>query len=149
MIDERIVCSRGCGFPVPGGCYVESIGSEEGVLPDIVVFEDPIPYPDAFHRGWINIDLDALIAGAGVQRTGKSLARLEDTKLRQTADHLLGETFGANVVVRPGHALTLIEQIAHVFTANGILPGEPASAEQMKGVLQANLQDLLLHIDFK
>ena len=55
MAEDRLVQERGCGFPKPGGVYLESMGSAGGLLPIIVVLDPPIPV-DHFHRGWVYYD---------------------------------------------------------------------------------------------
>jgi len=49
-VQVRPVTRRGCGYPKPGGVYLESQGEVGGTLPMIVVIDPPIPH-DHFHRG--------------------------------------------------------------------------------------------------
>ena len=61
QVEVRQVMRRGCGYPKPGGVYLESQGKAGGTLPIIVVIEPPIEH-DHFHRGWVYIDLDEMLA---------------------------------------------------------------------------------------
>ncbi len=55
QVEVRQVSRRGCGYPKPGGVYLESQGEAGGTLPIIVVIEPPIEHTH-FHRGWVYYD---------------------------------------------------------------------------------------------
>jgi hypothetical protein len=149
MAIERIVSERGCGLPHAGGCYAESIGTRAGILPDIVVFEDSIPYLEPPHRGWVYFDLDGAIQGSGARRAGASAERLEDTKLGHLLAGPLQAAFGQSVVVRSGHAVDCVDTIAHILDRAGIEPQVMLDQPGMiKQLLRDHLPDLIGHIDF-
>ncbi len=68
-VPVRPVTRRGCGYPKPGGVYLESQEEAGGTLPIIVVIDPPIPH-DHFHRGWVYIDLDDMLAKRQVSYVG-------------------------------------------------------------------------------
>ena len=54
-VATRLVSRRGCGYPKPGGVYLESQGEAGGTLPIIVVIDPPIEHTH-FHRSWVYYD---------------------------------------------------------------------------------------------
>lgn len=56
---ERQVGPRGCGYPVAGGFYVESIGAVGGMLPRFVSIEPALPWH--FSRGITLVDGDFIL----------------------------------------------------------------------------------------
>jgi hypothetical protein len=49
-VETRLVTRRGCGYPKPGGVYLESQGEVGGTLPIIVVIDPPIEHDRAPHH---------------------------------------------------------------------------------------------------
>ncbi|MBI5033305.1 MAG: hypothetical protein HZB51_22525 [Chloroflexi bacterium] len=49
-VEVRPVMRRGCGYPKPGGVYLESMGELGGTLPIIVVIDPPVEHDRAPHH---------------------------------------------------------------------------------------------------
>lgn len=58
-IIERQVGPRGCGYPVQGGFYIESIGTVGGMLPSFVSIDPALPWH--FSRGVTIVDGDYIL----------------------------------------------------------------------------------------
>ncbi len=58
-IIQREIGPRGCGYPVEGGFYIESIGAVGGMLPKFVAIEPALPWH--FSRGVTIVDGDFIL----------------------------------------------------------------------------------------
>ncbi len=58
-IIQREIGPRGCGYPVEGGFYIESIGAVGGMLPRFVSIEPALPWH--FSRGVTIVDGDFIL----------------------------------------------------------------------------------------
>lgn len=54
---------RGCGYRDKGAVYLVSELDPNGVLPPYVLIDPPILYDGKHFRGWVEIDLGALLSG--------------------------------------------------------------------------------------
>ncbi len=134
-MEERFVKPRKCGYPKPGGVYLESIGDAGGTLPIIVVLDPPIPV-DHFHRGWVYVDLSGSIAAGNVQYVGTSVESAEDYKLRSAMDKIAHDIFGDDARVKPGQATKFHDAAFRILEAAGWKPGSTAAALQARGILR-------------
>jgi len=148
MPEDRLVQRRGCGFPIPGGVYLESIGSAGGTLPGIVVLDPPIPV-DHFHRGFVMIDLDATIAAHNVQYVGASLQSAEDYKLRAGMDKIARDVFGEGVRIKQGQVTKFHDAAFHILDQAGWQPGGAAAAMQARAILRGQASALAPMVNLK
>ncbi len=108
-IIEREVGPRGCGYPVEGGCYIESIGGAGGMLPWFVPIEPPIPWH--FFRGVTIVD-GAYILG----QTESKDADYERLKLMEEFAQIF---FGEHAKIVQGHAEQFARELNFVLDENG------------------------------
>src|SRR5512143_281938 len=127
-VEVRNVMRRGCGYPKPGGVYVECIGEPGGTLPIIVVLDPPIPYSH-FHRGWVYIDLDALIESREVKYVGSSVASAEEWHLRQRYQPIAQDVFGEDARLKNGQVLKFRETAVRILADAGWQPGAASGSE--------------------
>jgi hypothetical protein len=139
--EVRPVMRRGCGYPKPGGVYVECIGEPGGTLPIIVVIDPPVPYSH-FHRSWVYVDLDALIESREVKYVGSSVASAEEWHLRQKFQGIARDVFGEGVRIKDGQIIRFRDTTARVLTAAGWVPGVTASAQMAAQILREHAEEL-------
>jgi hypothetical protein len=148
MAETRLLSKRGCGYPTPGGVYLESIGSPGGTLPLIVVLDPPIPH-DHFHRGWVYIDLDAMLAEHQVQYVGASVQSAGEWHLRQKYQGVVRDVFGPNARIKDGQVLKFRDAAARLLQATGWQPGGLAHTLQAIQILRDHATDLAAYIELK
>ncbi|MCL4488375.1 MAG: hypothetical protein M1570_09635 [Chloroflexi bacterium] len=143
-VEIRDVMRRGCGYPKPGGVYVECIGEPGGTLPIIVVLDPPIEH-DHFHRGWVYIDLDAMLEEQKVKYVGTSLASAEEWHLRQKYQPIAQDVFGPEARLKDGQVLRFRETAARLLEEAGWQPG--VTVNQAVEVLREHMSELAAFID--
>ncbi len=148
MAETRLLSRRGCGYPRPGGVYLESIGSAGGTLPLYVVLDPPIPH-DHFHRGWVYIDLDAMLAENEVKYVGASVKSAEEWRLRQKYQGVACDIFGSDARIKDGQVLKFRDATARLLHTAGWQPGGPAHTLQAVEILRDHLEQLALFIELK
>ncbi len=143
MAETRLLMKRGCGYPKPGGVYLESMGEVGGTLPIIVVLDPPIEY-DHFHRGWVYIDLDEMLAKQQVSYVGASVASAEEWHLRQKFQDIAHDVFGDGVRIKNGQVIRFRDTAARILTSAGWTPGarSVASAMQASRILREHAEEL-------
>ena len=140
-LEIRPVTRRGCGYPKPGGVYVECIGEPGGTLPIIVVVDPPIPHSH-FHRGYVYIELDSLMASREVKYVGSSVATAEEWHLRQKYQGIAQDVFGADARIKQGQVLKFRDSAARILTQAGWEPGGAARMIQAQQILREHLAEL-------
>lgn len=148
MAETRLLMKRGCGYPKPGGVYLESMGEAGGTLPIIVVLDPPIEY-DHFHRGWVYIDLDAMIASGQVKYVGSSVASAEDWHLRKKYQAIAHDVFGPETRIKEGQVVKFRDTAARILAQAGWKPGGMASAMQAAGILREHAKELTALVQLK
>jgi hypothetical protein len=141
QVEVRQVMRRGCGYPKPGGVYLESQGEAGGTLPIIVVIDPPIDH-DHFHRGWVYIDLDEMLAKQRVSYVGTSVASAEDWHLRQKFQGIARDVFGDGVRIKNGQIIRFRDTAARILTNSGWQLGGMASTLQASRILREHAEDL-------
>ena len=147
-VDVRPLMRRGCGYPKPGGVYVECMGEPGGTLPIIVVLDPPIPYSH-FHRGWVYIDLDALIESREVKYVGSSVASAEEWHLRQRYQPIAQDVFGADARLKNGQVLKFRETAVRILADAGWQPGAASVTERAVQILREHMAELAGCIEIK
>jgi hypothetical protein len=147
-VEIRNVMRRGCGYPKPGGVYVECIGEPGGTLPIIVVLDPPIEH-DHFHRGWVYIGLDAGLAEQKVKYAGTSVASAEEWHLRQAYEPIAQDVFGPAARLKNGQVLRFREAAARVLQQANWQPGGVSNPSQAVQVLREHLAELAVFVDIK
>lgn len=147
-VQVRQVRRRGCGYPKPGGVYLESQGEAGGTLPIIVIIDPPIPH-NHFHRGWVYIDLDAMLAKRQVSYVGTSVASAEEWHLRKKYEGIARDVFGAGVRIKPGQVMRFRDTAARILLDSGWRPGGMTSALQAAQILRAHAADLAALVEVK
>ena len=137
----RNVKRRGCGYPKPGGVYLESQGEAGGTLPIIVIIEPPIPH-DHFHRSYVYIDLDDMLAKQQVSYVGSSVASAEEWHLRQKYQGIARDVFGDSVRIKSGQVIRFRDTAARILMDSGWRPGGVASAMQAARILREHAEEL-------
>ena len=140
-VQTRHVTRRGCGYPKPGGVYLESMGEAGGTLPLIVVLDPQIPH-DHFHRGWVYVDLDAMLASQEIKYVGSSVASAEEWRLRQKYQPIANDVFGPEVRIKNGQVIKFRDAAARILLQAGWQPGGIASAMQAAGILREHADAL-------
>lgn len=140
-IQTRLVTRRGCGYPKPGGVYLESQGEAGGTLPIIVVLDPPIPHSH-FHRGWVYIDLDEMLKTQEVKYVGSSVASAEEWHLRQKFQGIARDVFGEGVRIKTGQVIRFRDAAARILTTAGWVPGAMASAMLAARILREHAEEL-------
>jgi len=143
QVETRPVMRRGCGYPKPGAVYLESQGEAGGTLPIIVVIDPPIDH-DHFHRGWVYIDLDEMLAKQQVSYVGTSVASAEEWHLRQKYQGIARDVFGEGVRIKNGQIIRFRDTAARILTNAGWKPGarSVASAMQASRILREHAEEL-------
>jgi hypothetical protein len=141
QVQTRTVMRRGCGYPKPGGVYLESQGEAGGTLPIIVVLDPPIPH-DHFHRGFVYCDLDAMLASQEIKYVGSSVASAEEWHLRQKYQGIAHDVFGPDVRIKNGQVIKFRDAAARILMQAGWQPGNVASAMQAARILRERADEL-------
>ena len=141
QVEVRQVMRRGCGYPKPGGVYLESRGEAGGTLPIIVVIQPPIPH-DHFHRSYVYIDLDEMLAKQQVSYVGTSVASAEEWHLRQKFQGIARDVFGDGVRIKSGQIIRFRDTAARILTDASWRPGGVASAMQAARILREHAEEL-------
>ena len=141
QVEIRPMMRRGCGYPKPGGVYLESQGEAGGTLPIIVVIDPPIEH-DHFHRGWVYIDLDEMLATQQVSYVGTSVASAEEWHLRQKYQGIARDVFSDGVRIKSGQVIRFRDVAARILTDAGWKPGGMASAMQAMRILREHAEEL-------
>jgi hypothetical protein len=147
-IQVRHVTRRGCGYPKPGGVYLESQGEAGGTLPIIVIIEPPIPH-DHFHRSYVYIDLDDMLAKQQVSYVGSSVASAEEWHLRQKYQGIARDVFGDSVRIKSGQVIRFRDTAARILINAGWRPGGVASAMQAARILREHAEELASLVEVK
>jgi len=150
QVEIRPMMRRGCGYPKPGGVYLESQGEAGGTLPIIVVIDPPIEH-DHFHRGWVYIDLDEMLATQQVSYVGTSVASAEEWHLRQMYQGIAVDVFGDGVRIKNGQVIHFRDVAARILTDAGWQPGarSVASAMQASRILREHAEELAACVEVK
>jgi hypothetical protein len=141
QVEIRPMMRRGCGYPKPGGVYLESQGEAGGTLPIIVVIDPPIEH-DHFHRGWVYIDLDEMLTQQKVSYVGTSVASAEEWHLRQKYQGIARDVFGDGVRIKSGQVIRFRDTAARILMETGWRPGGVASAMQAARCLREHAEEL-------
>jgi len=141
QVEVRPVMRRGCGYPKPGGVYLESQGEAGGTLPIIVVIDPPVEH-DHFHRSYVYIDLDEMLATQQVSYVGSSVASAEEWHLRQKYQGIARDVFGEGVRIKNGQVIRFRDTAARILTTAGWVPGAMASAMQAARILREHAEEL-------
>jgi len=139
--EVRLVSRRGCGYPKPGGVYLESQGEAGGTLPIIVVIDPPIEHSH-FHRNWTYIDLDEMLRKQQVSYVGTSVASAEEWHLRQKFQGIARDVFGDGVRIKSGQIIRFRDTAARILMNAGWRPGGAASAMQAARILREHAEEL-------
>ncbi len=115
---EREVGPRGCGYPVEGGCYLESIGGAGGLLPWFVPIKPEVPWH--FFRGVTIVDGSYILR----QTEGSKDVDYERLKLMEEFAQIF---FGEHAKIAEGHMEQFARELNLVLDENGH-PEEGANA---------------------
>jgi len=140
-VQTRAVTRRGCGYPKPGGVYLESQGEVGGTLPIIIVLDPPVPH-DHFHRGFVYVDLDKILASQEIKYVGSSVASAEEWHLRQKYQAIAHDVFGPDVRIKNGQVIKFRDTAARILMQSGWQPGGVASAMQAARILRERAEEL-------
>jgi len=140
-VEVRAVMRRGCGYPKPGGVYLESMGEAGGTLPIIVVIDPPVEH-DHFHRSFVYIDLDEMLRKQQVSYVGTSVVSAEEWHLRQKFQGIARDVFGDSVRIKSGQIIRFRDTAARILTEAGWQPGGLASMKQASRLLREHAAEL-------
>lgn len=140
-VQTRAVMRRGCGYPKPGGVYLESQGEAGGTLPIIIVLDPPVPH-DHFHRGFVYVDLDRILASQEIKYVGSSVASAEEWHLRQKYQAIAHDVFGPDVRIKNGQVIKFRDTAVRILMQSGWQPGGVASAMQAARILRERAEEL-------
>ena len=140
-VEVRAVMRRGCGYPKPGGVYLESMGESGGTLPIIVVIDPPVEH-DHFHRSFVYIDLDEMLRKQQVSYVGTSVASAEEWHLRKKFEGIARDVFGDSVRIKNGQIIRFRDTAARILTDAGWRPGGTARMMQAAQILHEHAEEL-------
>ena len=140
-VNVRQVMRRGCGYPKPGGVYLESIGEAGGTLPIIVVIDPPVEYSH-FHRGFVYISLDDLLATREVKYVGSSVVSAEEWNLRQKYAGIASDMFGEGTRIKDGQVVRFRDVAARILADAGWRPGAMSTAMVAAKILREHAAEL-------
>ncbi|CAG0960744.1 hypothetical protein ANRL3_00861 [Anaerolineae bacterium] len=140
-VQTRAVIRRGCGYPKPGGVYLESQGEAGGTLPIIIVLDPPVAH-DHFHRGFVYVDLDKILTSQEIKYVGSSVASAEEWHLRQKYQAISHDVFGPDVRIKNGQVIKFRDTAARILMQAGWQPGGRASAMQAARILRERAEEL-------
>ena len=141
QVEVRQVTRRGCGYPKPGGVYLESQGEVGGTLPIIVVIDPPIEHSH-FHRGWVYVSLDDMLSKQQVSYVGTSVASAEEWHLRKKFEGIARDVFGDGVRIKHGQIIRFRDTAARILTQAGWEPGGTARRMQAARILREHAEEL-------
>ncbi len=141
QVEVRYLSRRGCGYPKPGGVYLESQGEAGGTLPIIVVIDPPIEHSH-FHRGYVYVDFDEMLSKQQVSYVGSSVASAEEWHLRQKYQGIARDVFGDGVRIKNGQIIRFRDAAARILTNAGWRPGGLASSMQASRILREYAEEL-------
>jgi hypothetical protein len=121
--------------------YLESQGEAGGTLPIIVVIDPPVEH-DHFHRSYVYIDLDEMLATQQVSFVGTSVASAEEWHLRQKYQGIARDVFGEGVRIKNGQVIRFRDTAARILMEAGWRPGGMASAMQAARILREHVEEL-------
>lgn len=139
-IVERQVGPRGCGYPVEGGCYIESIGGAGGMLPWFVPIEPPVAWH--FFRGVTILD--------GAFLLGQTEVKDADYERRKLMEEFAQVFFGEHARLVEGHTETFARELNFVLDENG--HGEDGDAKSFEAAVtraresKTSLRRLAVHV---
>ncbi len=139
-IVERRVGPRGCGYPVEGGCYIESIGGAGGMLPWFVPIEPPVPWH--FFRGVTIIE--------GAFLLGQTESKDADYERRKLMEEFAQLFFGEHARLVEGHTEAFARELNLVLDENG--HGEDDDAKTFEAAVmraresKSSLRRLAVHV---
>ena len=145
-MEERLLQKRGCGYPKPGGVYLESIGEAGGTLPIIVVIDPPIEH-DHFHRSFVYIDLDEMLRKQRVSYVGTSVNSAEEWHLRKKYEGIARDVFGDGVRIKHGQIIRFRDTAARILIDQGWRSSGVASAMQAARILREHAEELATLVD--
>ena len=148
QVEVRPVLRRGCGYPKPGGVYLESQGEVGGTLPIIVVIDPPIEHSH-FHRNWTYVDLDEMLRKQQVSYVGTSVASAEEWHLRQKFQGIARDVFGEGIRIKNGQIIRFRDTAARILMDAGWRPGGAASAMQAPRILREHAEELASLVEVK
>jgi hypothetical protein len=128
--------------------YLESQGEAGGTLPIIVIIEPPIPH-NHFHRSFVYIDLDEMLAKQQVSYVGTSVASAEEWHLRQKYQGIARDVFGDGVRIKNGQVIRFRDAAARILLDAGWQPGGTASAMQAALILREHAEELASLVEVK
>ncbi len=141
QVEIRPMMRRGCGYPKPGGVYLESMGEAGGTLPIIVVIDPPIAH-DHFHRSFVYIDLDEMLRKQQVSYVGTSVNSAEEWHLRKKYEGIARDVFGDGVRIKSGQVIRFRDVAARILMDQGWRPGGVASGMQAARLLRDHAEEL-------
>lgn len=141
QVEIRPVSRRGCGYPKPGGVYLESQGEVGGTLPIIVVIDPPIEHSH-FHRGWVYVSLDDMLKEQRVSYVGTSVTSAEEWHLRQKYQGIARDVFGDGVRIKDGQIIRFRDAAARILMNADWRPGAMASAMLAVKILREHAEEL-------
>ena len=145
-MEERLLQKRGCGYPKPGGVYLESMGEAGGTLPIIVVIDPPIEH-DHFHRSFVYIDLDEMLRKQRVSYVGTSVNSAEEWHLRKKYEGIARDVFGDGVRIKHGQIIRFRDKAARIMIDQGWRSSGVASAMQAARILREHAEELATLVD--
>lgn len=105
----REVGPRGCGYPVEGGCYIESIGGAGGMLPWFVPIQPPVPWH--FFRGITIVD--------GAYILGQTESKDTDYERLKLMEEFAQIFFGEHAKIVKGHTEQFARELNLALDENG------------------------------
>jgi len=126
-VTVREVGPRGCGYPVEGGCYIESIGGAGGMLPWFVPIQPPVPWH--FFRGVTIVDGAYILASGhapGTSSVERDRLRLGQTESKDTdyerlklMEEFAQIFFGEHAKIVKGHTEQFARELNLALDENG------------------------------
>lgn len=130
-IIERQVGPRGCGYPVPGGFYIESIGAVGGMLPKFVALDPALAWH--FARGVTIVDGDFILEQGQIKTESDAAFNWER---RQMLVPLAKFLFGEYAQILDAHIEQFHRELVVALEEHGFAQHDDGSAEAFQKVME-------------
>ncbi len=130
-IIQREIGPRGCGYPVEGGFYIESIGAVGGMLPKFVAIEPALPWH--FSRGVTFVDGDFILEQGQVKTESDAAFNWER---RQMLTPLAKFLFSEHAEIVQEHIEQFHRELIVTLDEHGFAKNDDASADAFQKVME-------------
>ncbi len=130
-IIQREIGPRGCGYPVEGGFYIESIGAVGGMLPRFVSIEPALPWH--FSRGVTIVDGDFILEQGQIKTESDAAFNWER---RQMFTPLVKFLFSEHAEIAQEHIEQFHRELIVALDQHGFTQHDDGGADSFQEVME-------------